>query len=339
MRIFVTNLYGYGKNNIEKVAQNMVAELAIRHFDARELSIYAYDMNTDSQAMLHARLDGILAGVTNEDVVFLQSPLWNSTHFEKALMERMRVIAPGSKCVTFVHDMPPLMWESERYLISNYLELYRMADLLIFPTQQAYEFWKEQGLVAKKVLIQHMWDHPVDIDTSIKPPFSRTICFAGNAEKFTFVKKWQSETIQLAVTANQADWPESKNVKQLGWFQNDAVLAQTLRNTGGFGLHWTQDPYWWEYMKYNASYKLSLYLAAGLPVIVPDGHPEKDYILRKKLGIAVKSLEDAVSQITVMTPEQYAEMVQAVDNVGELLRNGGILMKLFTDAIYKLYFE
>ena len=317
----------------------MVAELAIRHFGARELGIYAYDMNTDSEAMLHARLDCILAGVTNEDVVFIQSPLWNSTHFEKALMKRMHVIAPGAKCVIFVHDMPPLMWESERYLIPLYVELYNMADLLIFPTVQAHSFWQEQGLKVEKVLIQHMWDHPVEVDTSIKPPFSKTICFAGKAEKFTFVKEWQSEQVTLAVTADDTQWPDSRNVKKLGWMQNDAVLVHTLRSTGGFGLHWTQDPYWWEYMKYNASYKLSLYLAAGLPVIIPPEHPEKDYILKKRIGIVAESLEDAAQKVSGMTPERYDEMVQAVESVGDFLRNGGMVKKLFADAIYKLYFE
>ena len=64
----------------------MVTDLAIQCFGARELGIYAYDMNTDSQAMLNARLDGILAAVTSEDVVFIQSPVWNSTFFEKNLV-------------------------------------------------------------------------------------------------------------------------------------------------------------------------------------------------------------------------------------------------------------
>ena len=339
MQIFVTNIYGYGKNSIEKVAQNMVTDLAIRCFGARELGIYAYDMNTDSQAMLNARLDGILAAVTSEDVVFIQSPVWNSTFFEKALMERIRLIAPGAKMVVFVHDMPPLMWESERYLIPNYLELYNKADVIIFPTENALRFWREQGLTVEKVLIQHMWDHPVEVDTRIRPTFSRTICFAGNPEKFTFVKEWKSREVQLAVTAAENSWTCEGNVKKLGWFQNDALLAHTLRSTGGFGLHWTQDPYWMEYMKYNASYKLSLYLASGLPVIVPKEHPEKDYILRKNIGITVSSLEDAVAQIMRMTPETYAEMVQAVEQVGKILRDGGMIKKLFSDALFKLYFE
>ena len=125
-------------------------------------------------------------------------------------------------------------------------------------------------MTVEKIVLQKMWDFPVAIDRTIVPQFGKVINFAGNPEmkKFEFVKDWKYDTVELKITADRGDWAQGKNVSFLGWFNDDTFLVNALRHSGGFGLLWSEDTYWREYMKLNANYKLSAYLAAGLPVIV-----------------------------------------------------------------------
>lgn len=93
------------------------------------------------------------------------------------------------------------------------------------------------------------------------------------------------------------------------------------------------------YMKCNAFCKLGTYLAAGLPVIVPDSIPEADTIRRKNLGLTVRTLDEAVDLVTHMTEEQYRRMAQDVDSFAGLIRGGYFTKKLLTDAVFQLLYD
>ena len=76
-----------------------------------------------------------------------------------------------------------------------------------------------------------------------------------------------------------------------------------------FGLVWgnsekSEDEL--DYYKLNISYKLSTYLAAGLPVVVPDYLSNADYVREHGLGFVVSSLEEADRCVQECTEEQYA---------------------------------
>ena len=89
-------------------------------------------------------------------------------------------------------------------------------------------------------------------------------------------------------------------------------------------------------MKMNACYKLSAYLAAGIPVIVWSEIPEKDTIIRKNLGLAVDSLDEAVEKVSAMTQEEYDKMVDDVAVFSELVRGSYFAKKILTDAVFQL---
>lgn len=108
---------------------------------------------------------------------------------------------------------------------------------------------------------------------------------------------------------------------------------------GGFGLVWgnsekpEDEP---DYYKMNISYKLSTYLAAGLPVVVPDYLSNADYIKEHGLGFVVSSLEEADRCVQECTEEQYAQMVANARHTAYLISNGYFTKKLFIDAIMAL---
>ena len=108
---------------------------------------------------------------------------------------------------------------------------------------------------------------------------------------------------------------------------------------GGFGLVWgnSENPEdERDYYKENISYKLSTYLSAGLPVVVPDYLSNAGYIREKGLGFVASSLEEANRLVQNCTEEAYAQMVQKAHYTSYLIRNGYFTKKLFVDTIMAL---
>lgn len=340
MRVHITNLYGQSSASTAQKVQNEVAEIATKTLRYNQLGIYYYNVDNDSPEMLSARLDGIIASVSFGDIVIFQFPTWNGIRFDASLVGRLSTYR-GLKKVFFLHDVPPLMFEPNRDILGQYIALYNLADMLILPSQGMADFLRAEGLAVEKIVVQRMWDFPVAIDRSVMPRFRRTIHFAGNPEvrKFAFTKDWSYGAVELAVTAEAGEWARGKNVRFLGRFNNDALLANALRREGGFGLVWSDDPYSREYMKINANNKLSAYLAAGIPVIVRSDTAERDTILRKNLGMAVDSLDEAVDRIAHMEEGEYHRMAADVDLFSELVREGYFTKKALTDAVFGLLYD
>ena len=103
-------------------------------------------------------------------------------------------------------------------------------------------------------------------------------------------------------------------------------LPQHLQ--GDFGLVWdgssaeTCTGNTGAYLKYNNPHKTSLYLAAGMPVIVWRQAAIADFVLQNKIGIVVDSLfevEDAISRIS---EKDYAELCRNASLVSQKLREG-----------------
>lgn len=340
MKIHITNLYGIG-GTIGK-AQQMTADIAKRDLHYNELGIYKYPMDSDTPDMLRTRLDGIIASVSHGDVVIFQLPTWNGIRFDETFVSHFNGYRELKK-IFFIHDVPPLMEKKIRHELDRYIAFFNRADLIILASQGMADFLKEHGLTVKKIVLQRMWDALIDIDGKKKPGFRKRVNFAADVLLVPrpFAQNWNNRQVELAVTAEPGEyaWAQDKNIRFLGWFNNENSLADALRKSGGFGLLWHDDPVWKEYMKYNTNCKIGTYLGAGLPVIVHNSVSVADTVRRKNLGLAVDSLDEAVDKVEHMTEGQYNQMVQNVDSFGNLIRNGYFARKLLTDAVFNLLYE
>lgn len=339
MKVHITNSYGAIGTWVK--AQNAVTDIAKKNLHYNELGIYHYPVKADTPEMLRVRLDGILASVSLKDVVIMQSPTWNDFAFDERLISLLGAY-DGLKKIIFIHDVVPLMNESWNGLMKRYIDHYNQADLIIAPSEAMVDFLRMKGMTVEKAVVQKMWDCAVSIDNTVRPQFGKVINFAGNPNidsKFAFAKDWKYDDVQLAVTVDDGDWMKGKNISALGWFDNENLLADTLRRNGGFGLLWSEEPFWREYMQKNASYKISVYLAAGIPVIVPSDLAERDTIIRKNLGIVVDSLDEAVDRVVHMNEDTYRKMVNSVEQFSCLLRDSYFTKKALIDAVFRLFVD
>lgn len=325
MRVYITNLNGHAGGSTAQIGQNMVTDIA-SSLGYRELAIHAYRMDTDSPGELSKRIDGILAGLRQGDVVIFQTPTWNTTAFDERLMAKLR--AYKIKIVVFIHDVVPLMFAGNFYLMDRTIAYYNQADVVIAPSQAMLDVLRNHGLTVEKTLIQGMWDHPTQApqqDAQLK----KELHFPGSPERFSFVQSWKHPVQLLLYARQEGDFPEQ--VTHLSYRPDEQLLMEM--SAGGFGLVWMDD-HDKGYQKLYCPYKLGTFLAAGIPVIVQRGIANQAIIEKNGLGLIVDSLEEAVDIISQMDEEVYQEMVTRVRAFNPLLRQGFFTRKLLTDAVY-----
>lgn len=231
MRVHFTNLFGQSPRSVALIAQNDTMKIA-KELGANELAIYFYDNSQESSGELNSRLDGIVAGVSYGDIVFFQSPSWNSVAWDTSLIHKFRAVQ--TKLVMFIHDVPPIMFPSNYFLMPNYIEMYNLCDVVVVPSEQMRDRLIEEGLTVKKIIIQELWDLPHNLDLH-KPSFQKKLIFAGNPTRFPHILNWQQET-PLHVYAEKEEDKDYSRIQLEGWRNKQELLFDLSK--GGFGLVW-----------------------------------------------------------------------------------------------------
>ena len=228
-----------------------------------------------------------------------------------------------------------MMFEGNRELMPLFIELYNKADLLIVPSENMKDYLISKGVTVEKFVIQNLWDIPVDFISNSETKYLPRINFAGSDEKFGITENINSNDIELEIYDHK---PEDKlipdNVHYHGYVDEVKLLSEL--HEGGFGLVWTEDMYWREYMKYNASYKVSTYLRAGIPLIVHRDISCRKLIEDNHWGIVVDSLEEAVERVKAMSEDEYRKYAESVSKVSGLLVDNYFTKKVLVDTLYEL---
>lgn len=331
MGVYITTMNG-AKNGTAQYAQRQTAEIAYQ-LGYREMGVYRYNADAERMEILSVRLDGIIAGLQWNDIVVCQFPSWNGTRFDLALVERIKLY--HGHVIIFIQDMPALMFRSDQYLLPALINLYNQAEVLIVPSHTMKKFLLENGVKEEmKIVVQEIWDYTTDIHFTTSPKLKKEIHFAGDPEKFLFPNKWDYDILLKLYSDKPCT---GKNVQSMGWMEPSGLLLELKK--GGFGLLWYGDDIWHQYMSYNNSMKLSTYLAAGIPVIVPQGISNQYLIEKNRLGIVVNSLEEAVERVKDITEQEYQEYAESVGRFAVLLRNGYFTKRLLVEAVHALFRE
>ncbi|MCC9697654.1 beta-1,6-galactofuranosyltransferase, partial [Streptococcus agalactiae] len=112
MRVHITSIYGQSPRSIALISQKLVKDVG-RQLGYDEMGIYFYNDHAETHGERSTRMDGIIAGLGRGDIVVFQVPTWNSTEFDELFLDKLQ--AYGARIITFVHDIVPLMFESNFY--------------------------------------------------------------------------------------------------------------------------------------------------------------------------------------------------------------------------------
>lgn len=332
MEVYITRLNGTHETSTSQYMQRKTAEIAYQ-LGYREMGIYSYKAWDEKTENLQARLNGIIAGISAGDIVVCQFPTWNELRFDRELVKIIKLYR--AHVAILVHDFEPLMAEDCKGMLREIVELYNQAEVLIVPSYALRDFLRENGVRKNmKFVIQEIWDYPTDIYFTQASGFKKEIHFTGNPKGFVFPNQWDYD-IPLKVYSYEIC--TGQNVQNMGWMNPSELLLELAK--GGFGLVWYGNEDWHQYMRYNNSTKLSTYLAAGIPVIVPRGISNQYLIEGNHLGLAVESLEEAAEKVKNMAEEEYKEYVRHVAKFAILLRDGYFTRRFVTETVHQMIRE
>ena len=238
------------------------------------------------------------------------------------------------KChlVILIHDI--INFRMKEQFDKTETNIFNTASELIVHTPQMRKLLKENGIIRPSKLLW-LFDYLTDEVPSEDPHHfdAKSIAFAGAAGKSSHflnkIKVANYTGVQLHLYGRQpddtAEYPEW--MKYIGRFspENITMLAE------GWGLTWDGDGVdtlcgpLGDYLKYNSSHKTSLYIAAGIPVVVSKESALADYVEKNKLGITISSLLDLDRRITEFDQEELQDIRKHVAEMSKVLRTGGML--------------
>lgn len=175
------------------------------------------------------------------------------------------------------------------------------------------------------------------VDTNRQP--APEIAFAGNLEKSPFTAQLpQISSARLRFHLYGPGYRAGENaagVTHHGVYRPEEMPGQIQ---GSFGLIWDGESIdscsgsYGEYLRLNTQHKLSLYILAGLPVIVWREAATAKMVASAGIGKCIGSLRELESLVAGISVEEYAAMRTRMRPLAKKISEGGNL----ADAIEEL---
>jgi len=321
--------HGTGANAIQKVNADVVS--IAKNMGYQELPIARYNASEDSPEIMAARIQGMISGVKEGDLVVCLHPILNGFTFDVSLVSALK--QRGVKLVINIFDTEKLRYPE--YLGEQYDQigkehvLFNQADYLIVHNKNMEEALKAVGV--KTPMIQRgPFDYLMPAEeVKLSEHLERKITFVGSFDKSPFLKDWAYQTPLSAfgsLQTSEGPYPLSDQVDYLGM---ENFLQDMPRDA--FGIFWDEGYNYQVYSQYTSPHKVALYLSTGLPVIVWEGAGIAAFIKREGLGYTVKSLDEIDGLLASKTDEELLRLKARTNYFSYFLRNGAFTKRALSE--------
>lgn len=270
-----------------------------------------------------------LSGIRNSDVL-LQYPFLSPYMYK--IIDRLK--AQGNRITILFHDFYTI--REHRKDDARELSLLEFADMVIVHTEEMAEEFRRCGC-KKDIRLLRFFDYCLDgnVETAETGEVSSAInvLFAGNLSKAEFVhhlnKLSRHDDMHFLLYGKPELTRQEKEANYVYKGCFDSSHPDGIE--GNWGLVWdgisvdSCEGELGEYLKINAPFKFSLYLAIGLPVIVWSQSAMARYVREYKVGVCVDSLEDIYTTIKSLTEEEYVSIRRNAALFSHKVRKGEML--------------
>lgn len=261
--------------------------------------------------------------IKNQNVI-IQYP-FVSFHFLYVLLYLLKKRNNG--ITLLIHDIVSI--RDNNVLSTLEKQIFNLSDNLIVHTQNMHDRLKKEGIISKMKVLG-----PFDyLSSNLSTVNDGSIVFAGNLTKSGFLKQIGDYPITLNLYGVGGDSYKSENINYRGIFYPDD-LSQIQ---GSWGLVWDGSSCkscksnYGEYLKINSPHKLSMYLAAGLPVIVWKESGLSRYVLEKKIGFCINSINEINNIINSFSSDEIENIRDCVKKEANDISSGNHLKSILLE--------
>ncbi len=274
-----------------------------------------------------SRVSDVLNWLHEGDKLIINYPTDMGVLFDQILVRRLRRL--NIKLITLIHDIDALRFEQPFYKgISYETRLLNYSDAIISPNKVMSEKLVNSG-VKSNIVNLNLFDYLTDVDVAEKRVFfSKKVSFAGNLNKSEFIFDLLHKKTEYSFYG-----PIKKENKTLmksyqGSYDSN-VLIRKIDN--GFGLIWDGESAEFidatnissgSYLLYNNPYKLSFYIAAGIPVIIWRDAAAAQFVENNSIGLLVSSLDEVDLVLEKLGSSEYEQMQKNVRGIQKKVVKG-----------------
>ena len=157
------------------------------------------------------------------------------------------------------------------------------------------------------------------------------LVYAGNFSKSKFIYTLKDsinpQKLKILLYGLPIPKVETDAVEYKGTFESEQIESVE----GNWGLVWDGDSIdgctgdYGDYLRVNAPFKMSLYLAMGIPVVVWSKSAMARYVKDYHLGITVDSINDIFTAIESLSTKDVQTIEDGIRQMSTRVRNGKML--------------
>lgn len=317
------------------------AEVILKAYGARSINTRVLELRDNGhesiQSNIANRLGFIryywdLLFVKGETVVIQYPMLAFDIQFEY-----VKKISKHNKTVFLVHDIQSLR-RNDPVGLKKEIDMLNLADILIVHNRFMEDKLLELGVSPKRFIRLQCFDYLYGGEE--KDHLNQVgVAFAGNLEKSEFLRQMCLENpksiFHLYGPGWNLEWEETGNAVYEGSFKPDEIPGKLQ---GRYGLIWDGQTtagcsgIMGEYTRINNPHKLSLYIAAEMPVIAWKDAAIAEFICDYGIGITVERIDDLQKTLDSITDQQYAFMQENVHRIRNKLIHGHYLKRALLEV-------
>jgi hypothetical protein len=269
--------------------------------------------------------------ITSRDLVVFQYPLYARIHI--LIIKLLKI--KGTNIVCFIADIDGLRI-NDAAMVEKDKHALRRFSLFISHNSRMSQWIKT--LVPDATIAEiEFFDF---LTTPVNRPRKKNtqVVFAANLLKSPFIQQLgqlagacPNTTFLLYGPCDPAHSSFANNVVYKGIFPPYDIVHQL--NEGSFGLVWDGPEIdrctgrFGDYLAYNSPHKLSLYIMAGIPVIVPGMSASAVLVTKYGIGVTINSLAEIETVINNISDDAYQAMVDNTRSLAARISEGKCLQQ------------
>lgn len=207
----------------------------------------------------------------------------------------------------------------------------RQFDAVICHNERMREYLISQGFEKNRLFPLGVFDYLAD-DTGVSRErmYSASVNIAGNLsrEKSAYIYALISARPRCRLYLYGAGLDAAVSVGPAQYEGSAPADTLPAMLKGSFGLVWDGDSMdtctgdFGRYLSINNPHKLSLYLCAGIPVIIWSGAALSAFVAENQIGLCVSSLRELDAALDAVCEDAYSMMRQNALRIGGGIRRG-----------------